>query len=125
MSEFDSKVLDWFQQGAVGASSKCMAFHLTGRDCDGSYPHDAGDFGRCVGLLKTVPELRPRLAKMAEVNRYWAALVSKWDEIEALSGDYQAQSKAVSRAIRPIEENDPGLVRLSGNATIRFGAIKP
>ncbi|QEL18769.1 hypothetical protein PX52LOC_05807 [Limnoglobus roseus] len=121
----EANVLKWALTGHTGASSKCMAAHLTGNECDGSYPHDAGDFGRCAGLLDAAPELRPLLPKMAEVNRYWAALVPLWDSIEALSGDYRKQTDAISKAIRPIEDKDSGVVRLGKGATIRFGAIKP
>lgn len=123
MTDIHSKVLDWFQSGKTGASSKCMAFHLTGRKADGDYPHDAADFGRCVGLLTAVPELRSLLPKMGEVNRYWAALVAKWDDLEALSGDYGAQTQAIWKVIHPIEDKDDGIVRMKG-ATIRFGSIE-
>lgn len=123
VTELDSRVLDWFHQGETGASSKCMAFHLTGRSCDGSYPHDSGDFKRCVGLLTAVPELRSLLPRMAEVNRYWAALVPTWEQIEALpSGERYA---AIRQIIRPIEDADRGVLRLGDNATIRFGKIEP
>lgn len=60
-----------------------------------AYPHDADDFGRCLGLLDAVPEYRGRLKKMADVSETWAAIVEIWDELEALyrSGtpaDYEA-----------------------------------
>ncbi len=125
MSSIEGKVLKWALTGKTGASSKCMAAHLTSNECDGSYPHDGGDFGRCVGLLTAVPELRPLLPKMAEVNRYWAALVPEWGRIEALSGDYDKQYKAIQAVIRPVENADSGVVRMGDHATIRFGAIKP
>lgn len=120
----EAKVLEWALTGKTGASSKCMAAHLTGNECDGSYPHDGGDFGRCVALLEAVPELRPMLPKMSEVNRYWAALVPEWAKIEALAGDYDKQYKAIQAAIRPIEDADSGVVRMGKTATLRFGAIR-
>lgn len=123
MTDINSRLLDWFNSGKTGASSKCIAFHLTGRDSSGDYPHDASDFGRCVGLLNAVPELRVDLPKMASLNRYWAALVEQWDEIEALS-DYRAQTQAIRKVLRPIEDADPNLFRLDA-CTIRFGGIKP
>lgn len=118
-------VLKWALTGKTGSSSKCMAAHLTGNECDGNYPHDGGDFGRCVGLLTAVPQLRLLLPKMAEVNRYWAALVNEWDKIEALTGDSEKQYKAIQNVIRPIEDKDNGVARLSDFTTLRFGAIKP
>lgn len=118
-------VLKWALTGKTGASSKCMAAHLTGNECDGSYPHDGGDFGRCVGLLIAAPELRALLPQMAEVNRYWSALVKEWDSIEAMSGDYDKQYKAIQRVIRPIENKDDSVIRMGEGTTIRFGSIKP
>ena len=81
------KVLRWLLSGRVGLSSKAMAAHLCGFPCEGDYPIDPDDFNRCVMLLDAVPEARALLPKMAEVNRYWAALVSRWDEIEAAFRD--------------------------------------
>jgi hypothetical protein len=62
---------------------------------------------------------------MAEVNRYWAALVPEWNRIEALSGDYEKQYKAIQGVIRPIEDADRSVIRLGDKATMRFGSIKP
>jgi len=69
------KVLKWLLNGRVGLSSKAMAAHLCGFPCEGDYPIDPDDFNRCVMFLDAVPEARALLPKMAEVNRYWAALV--------------------------------------------------
>lgn len=121
----EAKVLKWALTGKTGLSSKCMAAHLTGNECDGNYPHDGSDFDRCIGLLAAVPELRPFLPKMAEVNRYWAALVSKWDAIEALSGDSAAQYKLIQSAVRPIEDKDSDVLRLDARTIVRVGGIKP
>ena len=118
----EQKLIKWLLTGKTGASSKCIAAHLTGNECDGNYPSDDGDFGRCVGLLGAVPEFRPMLPKMAEVNRYWAALVKEWDALEALAG--MAQYKAIQAIIRPIEDNDSGVFHLRSGATVRIGDIK-
>lgn len=77
-------VLKWYKMGQVGASSRAMATHLCGAPCDGSYPHDPDDLNRCLLFLEAVPEARAELPRMAEVNKQWAALVARWDEIEAL-----------------------------------------
>lgn len=42
---------------------------------------------RCLKLLHRAPWLRRRLPKMAELNKTWAALVARWDEIEAMQMD--------------------------------------
>lgn len=77
------KVLNWFGTGEVGESSKAMALHLCGVPCNGAYPHDPDDLRRCLLFLKVVPEARAMLPKMATLNKVWAALVQRWDEIEA------------------------------------------
>lgn len=78
----NDNMLRWLLTGHVGASSKAMAQHLCGFPCSGCSPSDPDDFALCLMLLDAVPEARAELHRMAEVNRYWAALVARWDEIE-------------------------------------------
>lgn len=82
--EMKDKILNWFGTGRVGASSKAMALHISGAQCDGSYPLDPDDLNRCLLFLKAVPEARAELPRMATLNRQWAALVARWDELESL-----------------------------------------
>lgn len=88
MDKTEQQVIDWLANGEVGVSSKCMAMWLAfGKrtsDAFGGYPHDPDDMDRCLKLLKRAPGLRERLPKMAELNKTWAALVARWDEIEAM-----------------------------------------
>ena len=107
----------WALGDDTGASSTCIARHLSGLKSDGSYPHDGGDFGRCERLLDAVPELRARLPEMAKVNAYWAALVPRWDDIKAAQDKY----KMIQSIVRPIEDKDSRVLRFGKNATIRFG----
>ena len=79
----NDKMLRWLLTGDVGASSKAMAAHLCGLPCSGSSPSDPDDFARCLMLLDAVPEARAGLHRMAEVSAVWAALVARWNEIEA------------------------------------------
>jgi uncharacterized protein (UPF0335 family) len=88
---------------------------------DGSYPMDAGDFGRCERQLYLRPELRVRLREMAEVNAYWAALVPRWDEIRALETD--KQTALIKSILAPIQKADPGHAQFGPNASISFGPI--
>ena len=87
MDATEQAVIDWLADGEIGASSKCMAMWLAfGKrtsDAFGSYPHDPDDMDRCLKLLHRAPGLRERLPKMAELNATWAAMVARWDEIEA------------------------------------------
>lgn len=109
----------WALSRRTGASSICIAAHLAGLKTDGSYPHDGGDFERCEGLLKEVPGLRERLPEMAAVNRYWAALAPRWEEIRA-SDNKRALIQSI---VRPIEDASGNVVRHAG-ATVRFGDIE-
>ena len=77
------KILAWMGTGRVGASSNAMALHMCGAPCDGAYPHDPDDLNRCMLFLEAVPEARAELPRMATVNKTWAALVARWNEIEA------------------------------------------
>jgi len=113
-----AKVAEWAMSGTTGASAKSIAVHLTGMGKqEGDYPLDGGDFGRCERLLDMVPELRPEMHRMAEVNRYWAKLAPRWDEIRAASD----KGKLLSQILRPMEDADPSVIRLSGGAAMRFG----
>ncbi len=99
----------WAASGSTGASAKCIAAHLAGfGKVDGSYPLDAGDFGRCERLLEMVPSLRADFAAMATVNAYWFQLAHKWEQIKSASD----RTAAIRAIVRPIEDADPGHVRL-------------
>lgn len=110
----------WLSSRKTGASSVCIARHLMGGETDGSYPHDAGDFDRCEGLLDAVPGLRKRLPEMAAVNRYWAALVPRWEEIRTA----QDKTAMIRSIVRPLEDAYQKVVRLGDRITLRFGEIE-
>lgn len=48
------------------------------------HPHDPADFGRCVRMLDAAPQLREHLPKCRTISPTWAALIDRWDEMEAL-----------------------------------------
>lgn len=97
-------IATWAVGRGTGASSFCLAGHLMGLDTGGSYPCDGGDFGRCERLLDMVPGLRERLPEMASVNRYWAALVPRWEEIRASDEQY-AMIQSILQSVRDSAEN--------------------
>lgn len=87
----------WLASDATGLSSLTMAWHLgsvvyrqqiavmhRGGKPPRDTPRDPADLGRCIGLLKAVPELRERLSEMASVSPSWAALVAEWPRLEIL-----------------------------------------
>ena len=84
MTETQQQVIKWLASGRVGSSSKCMAMWLAfGERAGPSAPADPDDLDRCLRLLHKAPGLRPLIPKMADVSEQWAALVPRWDEVEA------------------------------------------
>ena len=110
-------IAEWATGRSTGASATCIARHLMGIKADGSYPHDGWDFGRCEALLDAVPDLRQNFSKMAEVNKYWAALAPRWDEIKASTN----QSKTIQSIVRDIEDADSNHICLGDGITMRIG----
>lgn len=89
MDTTQKAVINWLANGETGLSSETMAFWLAFdvKKEDGSHPHDPDDMDRCLNLLSVAPGLRDRLPKMAELNKTWAALVARWNEIESMQMD--------------------------------------
>ena len=116
------QLADWFMNGEVGSSSKCIAKHLSGQKCDEwDYPRDSGDLGRCIKLLNAVPEFRSRISEMATVGKYWAALVPHWRELEACVIDHKKCYAMIQKLTRPIEDDDKNVIRIGDGCTMRFG----
>ncbi len=80
--------IQWLKTGERGVSSEAIFSHLTNIPLNGiggmSPPYDLGDFRRCQTLLDAVPAFRERLHEMSSVSDYWAAIVTRWDEIADL-----------------------------------------
>ena len=107
---------------SIGASATSILAHLIGGYTqDGSYPHDADDFGRCEMQLQARPELRARLHEMAEVNAYWAALAPCWEQIR--SAPDSMRTTLIKSIIAPIQRADPGHAQFGPNASISVGPI--
>ncbi len=102
----------------AGASATCIRDHLGGGDADGSYPHDAGDFGRCEAMLASSSDLAAKFEQMADLNAYWRALVPRWPEIVAAAPE--ARSEIIASIVGPIEAIDPECGRM-GSALVRIG----
>ena len=50
----------------------------------GNHPHDPDDLGRCLRLMKLVPEIREGFVeRMSALSPEWQALAERWDEIAA------------------------------------------
>ena len=101
----EQKVVDgmgvqaWLKSDHTGSSSLWMLQAMGirgGREY--AYPHDADDFGRCLGLLRAAPELREKLGQVAATGKEWAAIVANWKEFEDLyqRAEYAELSKRMS-----------------------------
>jgi len=76
------KVIEWFGSKDTGMSSKAIALHMTTGNCDGSYPYDPADLGRCLRLLEIFPEWKGRIPEMGKYGKTWKNLSFNWDKIE-------------------------------------------
>lgn len=124
MDSIEMRAAQWAASGETGVSSKAILGVMVGtppksRFC---YPHDGGDFGRCVGLLDAVPEYRDRLIEMKAICPEWAALVDHWTELEVM---YRTKDKCLYKRMKqildPIENANPGLIKVGSGASIYFG----
>lgn len=88
MGGIEQRAIQWVASGDTGASSMTIYRHMLGLPHDGGFgvsePSDGGDLGRCLRLLRLIPEWRPRMHEMAKLSHAWAALVPHWDELSAL-----------------------------------------
>lgn len=85
-------LMAWLASDDVGRSSKFMAWVLSGHlfpKPEFGYPHDPDDLGRCIRLVRAVPELAERVQVMSEHGKEWAAVAENWDRwVELYDGEY-------------------------------------
>ena len=89
------KVARWYMSRETGGSAQFLldvGFQLEGSAQGGHrevcIPHDKGDFGRCLRLLKVIPELGPYLKVVAE--RYpakWGGFIKEWHALQKACED--------------------------------------
>ncbi len=97
--EVEKKALDWLENGRVGLSSATVCATLFPnlinhhrfkdmKDYDGNieinWPHDNGDFHRCMKFFEAVPEAKDRLEDLKSLSKEWNNLVNNWKDIESL-----------------------------------------
>ena len=90
-------ILRWLGGPDTGLSSKAIALAALGAPPERlDYPHDADDFGRCFRLLAACPEAKAGRDWLANNGGpVWAALIARWDDIEAAYlHDLQLPSRA-------------------------------
>lgn len=100
----------WCRSDDTGLSSVYMAWVLNGRTlpaepttklrvADAPHPCDAGDFGRCVRMLKAAPELRANLNAMRDTTPVWARLVDVWGPLEELYAQLDGADKLRTKTL--------------------------
>lgn len=79
------KAAGWLLSHDTGTSSKAIfAAMLGARPRADMHPHDPADLGRCLRLLRLVPEWQPRIEEMADFGQAWARLATHWDALAAI-----------------------------------------
>ncbi len=87
------RVARWYASGDMGVSSEALACTLMGWDAPVSVaygPADLGDFGRCVRLIRAVPEARGMVDVLARTQDEWARVAPHWDAITDAGNAYGA-----------------------------------
>jgi len=75
------RAMKWMLSGDTGLSSEAIAKHMLYGECDGSFPWDPSDIGRCFRLIEAVPEWGGRINEMGKYNKQWQRLADHWEEI--------------------------------------------
>lgn len=88
-SSIQERANRWIVSNDTGSSSKAIWGRMIGVEgaADRNHPSDPCDLGRCLRLLKLIPEWAPRITEMAQLNPGWAGLVARWHEISALMAE--------------------------------------
>lgn len=112
--EVKKEHLEWLSSEDTGISSKTMFSAITGIPvgcCD--IPYDIADVGRCVRMLRILPDLRSQLSKVIELHKEWMPFIDCWkaleryyDEVvayEALSEEEKKKMKKRKHFVTPNE----------------------
>lgn len=82
---WQNDLMRWMVSDDTGISSKNIARACIGEEPSDRcfHPLDISDLGRCLRLVKAVPEAREGIRKLGQRDRVWRALDAAWEEIEA------------------------------------------
>ena len=99
------EIARWFMSGETGESAKTIldaAFDLwQGARNKASYPHDKSDFGRCLRLLKVVPQVKDLLHKVGTKHpKEWGGILLRWDYLVKLHNDEKVDYNEFAAAIK-------------------------
>lgn len=130
----EMRALRWATSGDTGTSSLTIMRHMLGLPHDDGFgvsePSDGSDLGRCMRLLRAVPEWQPRMPEMAPLSHTWAALVPHWETLAALleseigpdlpwHGSSPRTNKRIREIIDAARQKD-GWVSFGKGASVRF-----
>lgn len=81
------RLAEWHAGTDTGMSSKAIAGIMSMSNgywngADLVYPRDPGSLGRCLRLLRLIPEWKDRFHLMRGAGPVWAAMVDRWDDLE-------------------------------------------
>ena len=90
------RLQDWDENGESGASSRYLAYCLSGLEwlrTDPAYPHDYDDLRRVILLVDRVPEFQTKMDRMVG-EKGWEKIAAQWEEIvdAVLKADPEARS---------------------------------
>lgn len=77
MNDIKDRALVWLLGGDTGLSSETLCAHMLGIEYKGhsSPPSDSADRGRCIRLLKLIPEWQERLEEMADLKGHSSLVI--------------------------------------------------
>lgn len=98
-----SRVGQWLASGNTGMSSLTMAAIAMGAEKgDFHVPCDQADFGRCLALLKKVPEIKYQFPQIAWYCPAFGPILKRWKELSDL---YEGgEHTEVYRLLRELRE---------------------
>jgi len=102
MIENASFALDWMMTSGTCAPSLALCAAVCGRTPkDRSHPTNPDDFGRCMVLLRDLPQARCYLYLAAKLSSDWARLVAHWTDVEqCFVGEVGTSWECSSQAIQ-------------------------
>lgn len=81
--EVEPKYDKWLRSHDTGMSSKTMFSAITGIPTgEREHPHDIADVGRCVRMLRFLPELRSKIHMVSDKYPEWIPFIDCWKELE-------------------------------------------
>ena len=71
----------WLASDDTGPSSLSMASILSGGqfNAENHYPRDPDDLGRCIRLIRAVPEFKDRIHLLRDHGKQWSAVANNWE----------------------------------------------